>query len=64
MNRSQMLKKYRDVKIQEVIELLSYIDKETKIKTNRMPMNFKSSEEVDRLLGKVAKTQAKLFEEP
>nr|YP_009237865.1 hypothetical protein [Gracilariopsis lemaneiformis]AJO68535.1 hypothetical protein [Gracilariopsis lemaneiformis]AML79824.1 hypothetical protein [Gracilariopsis lemaneiformis] len=59
-----MLKKYRDVKIQEVIELLSCIDKETKIKTNRMPMNFKSPEEVDRLLGKVAKTQAKLFEEP
>nr|UAD88337.1 hypothetical protein [Gracilaria tikvahiae] len=63
MNRSKMLKKYKDIKLQELIEFLSCVDKAAKIHTKQIPMEFANQEEVDKLMGKVARTKSKLFED-
>nr|UAD85631.1 hypothetical protein [Gracilaria edulis] len=63
INRSKMLKKYKDLKIQEVIELLSCIDKAAKIKTYQLNIDFDSQEEINKLMGKVARTKSRLFED-
>nr|YP_010199503.1 hypothetical protein LK036_pgp004 [Gracilariopsis tenuifrons]UAD89361.1 hypothetical protein [Gracilariopsis tenuifrons] len=44
ISRSKMLRKYRDIKIQEVIELLSCVDKASKIENHQIPIDFKSQE--------------------
>nr|YP_009511088.1 hypothetical protein [Hydropuntia rangiferina]AXI96761.1 hypothetical protein [Hydropuntia rangiferina] len=45
------------------MELLSCVDKAAKIKTNQLNIDFDSEEEIDKLMGKVARTKSRLFED-
>nr|AXR86337.1 hypothetical protein [Gracilaria vermiculophylla] len=63
MARSKMLRKYKDMKLQEVIEILSCVDKAVKIKNDQIPIGFDTQEEIDKLLGQVTRAKRKVFDE-
>nr|YP_009346899.1 hypothetical protein [Gracilaria firma]APR74434.1 hypothetical protein [Gracilaria firma] len=63
LGKSKMLKKYKDVKIQEIIEILSCVDKAMKIKNNQIPIGFETQEQVDKLLGQVTRVKGKVFDD-